>query len=68
MTSFTDDLLVAVFFGCARSPEGDWSSVKETAGQNSSEPVVVLVNDYLIHRNAEFLSWIISEGSVPSRM
>src|SRR4030095_15991758 len=61
MTSFTHDLLVAVSLAVqgARRATG---AVKETAGQSSSEPIVMLVNDYLVQRDAEFLSSHIDSG------
>src|SRR2546423_15582371 len=61
MTSFTDDLLVLVSLA-AQGARRATGAVKETGGQNSSEPVIVLVNDYLVHRNAEFLSSHIDSG------
>src|SRR2546425_9918895 len=61
MTSFTDDLLMLVSLA-AQGARRATGAVKETAGQNSSEPVIVLVNDCLVHRNAEFLSSHIDGG------
>src|SRR5882724_12187499 len=62
MTSFTDRLLVSVSLA-AQGARRATGAVKETAGQSSSEPVVVLVNDYLIHHDAEFLSSHIDSGN-----
>src|SRR5436189_4655242 len=55
MTSFTDSLVVSVPLAAqgARTATG---AVKATAGQSSSKPVVVLVNDYFVHPNAQLLS------------
>src|SRR5882724_77625 len=55
MTSVTDILLVSVSLAAQGAPRAT-GAVKETSGQCLSEPVVALVNDYLVHRNAEFLS------------
>src|SRR2546425_3613142 len=55
MTSFTDGLLFSVFLA-AQGARRATGAVKETAGQSSSEPIVVLVNDYLVHHDAQFLS------------
>src|SRR6266542_4444444 len=61
MTSFTDGLLVSVALA-AQGARRATGAVKATVGQSSSEPVVVLVNDYFVHRNAQFLS-----GHIDSR-
>jgi hypothetical protein len=52
MTSVTHDLLVSVSLA-AQGARRATGAVKETAGQISSEPIVVLVNDHIIHRNAK---------------
>src|SRR5260370_9317447 len=61
MTSFTDGVLVAVA-AAAQGARRATGAVREAAGQSSSEAVIVLVNDYLVHRNAQFLS-----GHIDSR-
>src|SRR6266850_3375546 len=55
MTSFTDDLLVAVSLA-AQGARRATGAVKEIAGQSSSEPIIMFVNNDLIHGDAEFLS------------
>src|SRR6185295_380192 len=61
MTSFTHGLMVSVSLA-AQGARRATGAVKETAAQSSSEPIVVLVNDYFVHLNTQFLSSHINGG------